>query len=345
MNELEIIRTPELIGAEIRTLTTQAQTITLWFGIEIGRRLVEAKELCAHGEWLPFLEKETAFSQPTASRYMRLYTEYGAEQSSLFGAESKYSMLNNLSVSNALRLLALPEDEREEFAVENDVEHLSTSRVDELVKARVAEIEGELQKETLAKVSAESRVKVLEGELSASGEELEKARGMIAELKAQPVATVEVRDEEAIKAAAEGARADMQKEFQQILTDAEKKVKEQEAELKKAREEVEALRRDKKQLESAAATKGTIDKLNAQYEQRIKEAEAKAAEAEKQLKLAAPGVAEFSAAFSRVQQELAAMATALGKVSDGETAAKLRRAAATVLDNYRPKFKEDEACQ
>lgn len=343
MNELEISRTPELIGAEIRTLTTQAQTITLWFGIEIGRRLVEAKELCAHGEWLPFLEKETAFSQPTASRYMRLYTEYGAEQSSLFGAEPKYSMLNNLSVSNALRLLALPEDEREEFAVENDMEHLSTSRVDELVKARMAEIEAERQKDALALASAEGRVKVLENELTASGEELKKARGQIAALEAQPVATVEVRDEEAIKAAAEGARADAQKEFQQILTDAEKKVKEQETELKKALEEVEALRRDKKQLESAAATKGTIDKLNAQYEQRIKEAEAKAAEAEKQLKLAAPGMAEFSAAFTRAQQELTAMETALGKVSDEEVAAKLRTAATAVLDKFRPVFKGAEA--
>lgn len=343
MNELEIIRTPELIGAEIRTLTTQAQTITLWFGIEIGRRLVEAKELCAHGEWLPFLEKETAFSQPTASRYMRLYTEYGSEQSSLFGAEPKYSMLNNLSVSNALRLLALPEDEREEFAMENDMEHLSTSRVDELVKARMAEIEAERQKDALALASAEGRVKVLENELTASGEELKKARGQIAALEAQPVATVEVRDEEAIKTAAEGARADAQKEFQQILTDAENKVKEQETELKKALEEVEALRRDKKQLESAAATKGTIDKLNAQYEQRIKEVQAKAAELEKQLKLAAPGMAEFSAAFTRAQQELAAMETALGKVSDEEVAARLRTAATAVLDKFRPVFKGAEA--
>lgn len=343
MNELDIIRTPQLIGAEIRTLTTQAQTITLWFGIEIGRRLVEAKELCAHGEWLPFLEKETAFSQPTASRYMRLYTEYGAEQSSLFGAEPKYSMLNNLSVSNALRLLALPEDEREEFAVENDMEHLSTSRVDELVKARMAEIEAERQKDAIALASAENRVKLLENELTASGEELKKARGQIAVLEAQPVATVEVRDEGAIKAAAEGARADAQKEFQQILTDAEKKVKEQETELKKALEEVEALRRDKKQLESAAATKGTIDKLNAQYEQRIKEGQAKVAELEKQLKLAAPGMAEFSAAFTRAQQELAAMETALGKVSDEEVAAKLRTAATAVLDKFRPVFKGAEA--
>ena len=37
MNEIEIKRTPEVIGAEIRSLTTQARSITLWYGIEIGR--------------------------------------------------------------------------------------------------------------------------------------------------------------------------------------------------------------------------------------------------------------------------------------------------------------------
>ncbi len=97
MNEMEIKRTPEVIGAEIRSLTTQARNITLWYGIEIGRRLTEAKEMVNHGEWLPFLEQQTDFSQPTASRFMRLYKEYGADQSSLFGAESKYSSLNNLT--------------------------------------------------------------------------------------------------------------------------------------------------------------------------------------------------------------------------------------------------------
>lgn len=37
MNELT--RTPETVGAEIRGLTAQAKQMTLWFGIEIGRRL------------------------------------------------------------------------------------------------------------------------------------------------------------------------------------------------------------------------------------------------------------------------------------------------------------------
>ena len=47
MNELT--RTPETVGAEIRGLTAQAKRMTLWFGIEIGRRLCEVKEMIGHG--------------------------------------------------------------------------------------------------------------------------------------------------------------------------------------------------------------------------------------------------------------------------------------------------------
>lgn len=52
MNEIQTQRTPDIIGAEIRGLTQQAKTMTLWFGIEIGRRLTEAKEMLEHGQWL-----------------------------------------------------------------------------------------------------------------------------------------------------------------------------------------------------------------------------------------------------------------------------------------------------
>lgn len=336
MNDLEICRTPELIGAEIRTLTTQAQSITLWFGIEIGRKLTEAKELCAHGEWLYFLKKETTFSQPTANRFMRLFSEYGSEQGSLFGAESKYSMLNNLSVSNALRLLALPEDEREDFAVENDVEHLPTSKVDELVKARVAELEKEKHEQALALASAESRIGVLQGELESNADELKKARAEIAVLEARPVEVAVERDEQAIKDAADAARAEAEK----TIKEREKELAAAQKALKKAQKEAEDLRKDMAQLDKADAPEETVDKLRAQYDSEIRAAEERATAAEKQLKLAAPGVADFSAAFKRAQTELQAMADALAKITDTETAAKLRRAANAVLDSFGPKFKE-----
>lgn len=159
MNELT--RTPETVGAEIRGLTAQAKQMTLWFGIEIGRRLCEVKEMIGHGEWLPYLKEQTEFSQSTASRFMTLYREYGAQQQTLFGAESNYPTLNNLSISNALRLLALPENERESFAEEHDVEHMSARELDELIQAKkAAEDERDLYEQKLAEqMGAAERLK------------------------------------------------------------------------------------------------------------------------------------------------------------------------------------------
>ena len=98
-------RTTAIIGAEIRTLSVQCNTMRVQYAIESGRRLCEAKELCKHGEWLDFLKNETEYSQPKASRLMQIFKGFAADQGNLFGAEPKYSTLNNLSVSNALRVL------------------------------------------------------------------------------------------------------------------------------------------------------------------------------------------------------------------------------------------------
>jgi hypothetical protein len=41
--------------------------------IEIGRLLVESKELVGHGDWLPWLSREFQWSDTTAERYMRVH--------------------------------------------------------------------------------------------------------------------------------------------------------------------------------------------------------------------------------------------------------------------------------
>jgi Protein of unknown function (DUF3102) len=41
--------------------------------VEIGRALVEAKALCGHGNWLPWLEREFGWTVQTARNFMRVY--------------------------------------------------------------------------------------------------------------------------------------------------------------------------------------------------------------------------------------------------------------------------------
>ena len=110
-------RTVETIGAEIRSLTAAANYSTVWFAVEIGRRLTEAKAVCGHGKWLDFLREQTQFSERRAADLMRVFREYGDKLSN----SQTYA---NLSYSNALALLSLPESEREEFVEVHDVENM-----------------------------------------------------------------------------------------------------------------------------------------------------------------------------------------------------------------------------
>ena len=130
------MRTPELIGAEIRMYVDAGRRVTLLCGIEIGRRLREAKELLDHGQWLPWLEKETEFSERTAQRYMRVFEEYGAAQLGFFGPETNATTLSDLPITKALALLSVPESDREDFAARVDAEHLSTRELQQAIRER-----------------------------------------------------------------------------------------------------------------------------------------------------------------------------------------------------------------
>ena len=55
--------------------------------------------------------------------------------------------------------------------------------------------------------------------------------------------------------------------------------------------------------------------------------------------VAAPEVAEFKAAFERVQREFSAMLETLDKIQDGETKGKLRAACSAVLDGFMRRVK------
>ena len=123
------------VTTEIRTLHRQAQCMVLGYAIEIGRRLKEAKAMLDHGQWGPWLREEVDFSQSSANNFMRIFEEYGAQQVSLLG-EANSQALGNLPYTHALRLLALPAEERESFAEEHHAEELSTRELEKLIRER-----------------------------------------------------------------------------------------------------------------------------------------------------------------------------------------------------------------
>lgn len=119
-------RTLQIIAAEINSIKDQAGRMLLYRSVEIGRRLTEAKSMVKHGEWGKWLENSVSYSQSTANKLMRLYEEYGAKLTAARDGSNSDSY-PNLSYTQAIILLGVPEEERESFMAENDVANMSTS--------------------------------------------------------------------------------------------------------------------------------------------------------------------------------------------------------------------------
>lgn len=331
MNDIQTQRTPDIIGAEIRGLTQQAKTMTLWFGIEIGRRLTEAKEMLEHGQWLAYLKEQTEFSQPSASRLMRLYDEYGAKQTSLFGAELNYSTLNNLSISNALRLLAVPEDEREEFAAEHDVEHMSARELDELIKQRDEAEQRAARAEEQVQQAADGAAK--------ADEQYQKAKQELHLLREK------LGNAEAQKAAAEKELSELRDRPVEVAVEVDEKAVEEAVTLARAKNDAEWAEKMAKVKNELSEAGLKAEKLKAKIKKAEKRAAASAAELEKLKKsqtLADPNTAVFKQIFEQVQEDFNKLHGSLLKVraSDPDTAEKLTAAVRALVDKMQGALNE-----
>lgn len=90
--------------------------------LEIGNDLIEAKEACEHGQWLPFL-RDIGFSSSTAANYMRIAKEVSAD-----------SWMAQLPYTKILAVLAAPPEEREELAAA--AEDMSAAEIKRLTEER-----------------------------------------------------------------------------------------------------------------------------------------------------------------------------------------------------------------
>ena len=173
----------QTVTTEIRTLTQQGQRLILEYAIEIGRRLCEAKSMLPHGEWGNWLREEVEFSQSTANNFMRMFEEYGADQISIFGAEAKSQTIGNLPYTKALKLLALPAEEREEFVQTQDVAHMSSRELERAIRERDAARKQAQDAENAAKKRFEEQKKKLIEAAKESEQKAKDAEARIEELR------------------------------------------------------------------------------------------------------------------------------------------------------------------
>lgn len=315
-----------IITQEIIFLREQTQRQVLDSFVEIGRRLCEAKELLNHGEWGKWLSDEVSFSQSSANNLMRIYREYGDPQGSLFGAKSNSQTLGNLSYTKALALLAVPENEREEFAKEHDAEHLSTRELEKAIRER------DDAKRALgdAQIALDKTKDELSAARAAEKQATERMREAQKDVKAADDQAQ--ANENALKSQLENAEKELKaaKEAAQKAKDAEKKAKDKlKAAVSNPEIPPEKLDELKKEAEAAAAEKSK------ETEKRLSAAEARVDELKKQLQLSDPDTAIFKTYFGEFQECFNKMCGALLKIetNDPDKAVKLKTAINKTLDS------------
>jgi len=312
------------VTTEIRQLVNQYRKITVAFAVEIGRRLTEAKSLLPHGEWGKWLQEQVEFSQRTANNFMRVFEEYGDQQITLFGAVSNSQTFANLSVSKALSLLALPEEEREAFAEAHDVEGMSTRQLNDAI---IAKLDAEKARD---KAIAERDAAVRDRDA--------------AEKKAEELIDIEnLADAAKQEAAAAKKRADDLAAELAKAEDAAKKAKEK-LKILKENPEIPAEAAEKLRAEGAAAaeekTKVELEKAKAaadKAKQKAKAAAERAEDLEHRLRTAAPELAAFKSQFQQVQADLDRLQAAFRDVksTQPEAAEKLKAALAALADKLK----------
>lgn len=305
MNEIITVqhRDIDTVTTEIITITRQAQQILLSSAIEIGRRLVEAKSMVPYGQWGEYIERELNYSQSTANNFMRLFEEYGDRQESLFGG-SDIKALGDLSYTKVLRLLALPAEERAEFAQQNPVEEMSTRDL-------------------------EKALKEYEAEKKALREQADQARADANLAKAQADTAQKARQELQSKVEELTAKAQKAKDAERKAKEALKELKDNpmvpDAVMEKLRAEAEA--------EGAEKVRTEMQKQLAEAQAKLRAAEEKAEAERKSAQMGDPNVAVFASVFEQVQQDFNRLNGCLKKIeiSSPDTAAKLRSAVMALL--------------
>ena len=223
----------------------------------IGQRLIEAKAMLPHGEWLPWLTEQVEFSERTARNFMRLAREWTNRQA-----------LADLGAAKALTLLALPPEERERFMEENHVVDgeeksvidMTSRELEKAVKERDEALHAAEAARAAAETADQSRAK-MEADMTAlkqlhqaaqtaeaqAREALAEAQAELKALREKPVEVAVEVDQGALQEARREAETRMQAKVDKAA-EAQKKAEEQR---KKAEEELAAVRQ---QLEATRQT-------------------------------------------------------------------------------------------
>lgn len=323
---LEVQRTPVLIAAEINSIKSQTRTMILCNSIEIGRRLVEAKSMIDHGEWGKWLTESVDYSQRTASNLMRIFEEYGSSQLSIFGENAKSQALANLGYTQAVALLGLPEEEREQFIEENDIDSMTTRELQQAIKERDEALKKLEIAQKVAKEKGEEALKLSDDkhQLEANARVTDKAyRDAQADVKMLQDTIQKEKDQ---------AKADIKK-LEKALAEAKasgnnEEVKRLEESLTQTDEQLEAANNKIKELEQQLKEKpidvpATIEKIPEEIEKELEELRKKQHSA---------AAVKFRLSFDNLVNDFKVLLGALEEITDEEERGQYRKATTGLIE-------------
>lgn len=135
-DNLIVERTPENIATEINNIKDHAKIILINSSIEIGKRLVEAKDIVPHGEWGKWLQEKVSYSQRTADNLMKIYNEYGSSNSLVSNEDSQ--AIAKLNYTQAVLLLGMSQEDRADFIKNSDIDNMTTRELKQAINDRDA---------------------------------------------------------------------------------------------------------------------------------------------------------------------------------------------------------------
>lgn len=249
--------------------------------IEIGRLLFEAKSMVEPGGWGKYIEEELPFSQSWANNYMKLYKEFGSDQTSLFGNSQTFLKLRP---TQALELLQLPVEDREAFVEAHDVENMSTRQLRSEVQAQLeAErisreaVEAQLRDTEQILLDAQQQLSAAKSSEGAWQEEIERLTGERdqAEINEENLRKEidKLNAEKHLAETSEKKAMNKVEVLEKQLKDAKKAVKQAKADLKHAKEHPDIPESMMEELRAQADTEAA-EKAEAELQKKLTEAAA-----------------------------------------------------------------------
>ncbi|MCO7120574.1 DUF3102 domain-containing protein [Ihubacter massiliensis] len=265
-------RTLPVIISEIKTIEAQVYKTAIDGAAEIGARLLEAKEQVGHGNWITWCEENLNYTPRQAQNFIKIHENYRDENSPY--ANTKMS--SHLSISKALALLQVPEEEVKEFVEDHDLENMTVKKLEAEIKKWKQQTEKMKEETNIARVDKEIVETALQ-ELKQRDEEkqaaIEEKEAMIEELN-EKLQNLKKNPEESVRIMA-----------------LEKQIQEEKESAKIAKEELEKEREAKEQaIQAAIAEKEEIlrkeaEQAQAEIEESKQALEEKLTETQKKLAL------------------------------------------------------------